>query len=1019
MPSIGPYTLLDELGRGGMGVVYRARREDLQREFALKVIAPGADATGEAVVRFRREAQAAARLADHPGIVGVHDIGEHEGRVYFAMDVVDGPSLEALVDEGEMPVDTAVRAVAEAARAVHHAHEHGILHRDLKPGNILLGADGLARVADFGLAKSTATDGKSAKLTKSGAILGTPAYMPPEQADGDRVDRRADVYALGATLFECLADRPPFESDTLYGLLSQIQRDDPPALCTLNPRLPAPLGVIVSKCLEKPPEQRYQTAAALADDLERWLAGEAIAATAPSVAYRTRRWLGRHKALSAGVALGLLGLGAGAAWFLPQLWAEQAARETATRQESQARAAAATAAKDAAESRARQLDALRKSARTALQAVIALRQAGATDRTPPFVTIIEADVAEVTTAVPDAADPHYWLGRVYRAAQRNRDALAAQAAALAADPQHLDARYERTVLLADVFRIALADHERAARRVSALAQIFLTLTPAEKRSPDLDPMQAELGAALATLRSEPALAGTGRGHWANGVALWLAGEHKAATASLAQALEAAPEQPEICEWLALLQRTAADPLGAIATLDAGIQRDRGYLPFWIIRARSHAAAANEARAAGEYLRAIAHHEGAVADYDAIHAAAPAEARWLYERAASKSGHASLESYVQNKPAITRLHAAREDYAAALALMPEPDIDVLLGRAWLFMAWARIIGRHGVDPATTAKLAVADLNRVVQLRPDRSTAHTRLGIVRTLWARWNSRTRGDDPMPQYDQAQRHFDAALANRATSRQALRGRAQLHAVRAGWLHRQGESPETELLAAERDYTASLAIRGRDIEARLARAGLYAVWATMRIERKEDPSTPFEAAEADFTVLLARSPRSYSGWVARGKLHLERGTWLTTRKQDARKVYERAIDYTVRAVRVLGRGHPDAMLQKGIIFMKLGDAVRGAGDDPTEHYGIALADLSRVITLQAGDPSAWRFRGAVYNRLARWRARQGEDPHAQRRLALSDYTEAKRLGYRGLERYMAELERLLAESRAAGTGKK
>ena len=213
---IGPYEVLGELGRGGMGVVLRARRHDLQRDFALKVILPGKDTTPEALERFRREARAAARLAGHPGIVGVHDIGEENGKVFFAMDLVEGASLDRLIDAGELSPRRVALIVSQAARAVHHAHAHGVLHRDMKPGNILVTETDDVRITDFGLAQTQDSDGEAARLTKVGAVLGTPAYLSPEQANGDELDARADVYSLGATLYEALTGDPPFVGDTVY-----------------------------------------------------------------------------------------------------------------------------------------------------------------------------------------------------------------------------------------------------------------------------------------------------------------------------------------------------------------------------------------------------------------------------------------------------------------------------------------------------------------------------------------------------------------------------------------------------------------------------------------------------------------------------------------------------------------------------------------------------------------------------------------------------------------------------------
>lgn len=267
---IGPYEITGELGRGGMGAVYRARRADLDREFALKVMLRPDDP--KAVERFLREAKAAASLAGHPGIVAVHDVGEAEdGTLYLAMDLVRGVPLDRAIDEMELGPRAWAQIVGHAAEAIHFAHALGILHRDIKPGNILVdGEAGRARVTDFGLA-SRAED---TKLTKSGEILGTPAYMSPEQAVGDPLDERSDVWSLGATLYECIAGRPPFDGTTALNVLAAVMTQDPRPVVGS----PRDLEAIAMKCLEKDPDRRYHTALALAQDLGRYTRDEPVTA---------------------------------------------------------------------------------------------------------------------------------------------------------------------------------------------------------------------------------------------------------------------------------------------------------------------------------------------------------------------------------------------------------------------------------------------------------------------------------------------------------------------------------------------------------------------------------------------------------------------------------------------------------------------------------------------------------------------------------------------------------------------
>lgn len=302
--ELGGYELLARIGQGGMGVVYRARQRSLDRLVALKLIRAGPGARAEDIARFRTEAAAAARLR-HPGLVAIHEIGEAGGQHYYSMDLVAGRSLAAALQEGPLASARAARCVRAIAEAIHFAHEHGVLHRDLKPANILLDGEDAPHVADFGLAKLLHAD---SELTVSGAALGSPNYMPPEQARGQHgaVGPRSDVYALGAILYECLTGRPPFSAATPLETMKLVVDQEPIAPRRLNPALPRDLETLALKCLAKAPADRCASARELAEELDRFLAGQPIRARPAGVAERVVHWCRRHPAVAGLLAVGAL-----------------------------------------------------------------------------------------------------------------------------------------------------------------------------------------------------------------------------------------------------------------------------------------------------------------------------------------------------------------------------------------------------------------------------------------------------------------------------------------------------------------------------------------------------------------------------------------------------------------------------------------------------------------------------------------------------------------------------------------
>jgi len=309
--EFGDYELLEEIGRGGQGVVYRAHQKSLNRILALKVIGLGYWATETHLKRFRREAEAAASL-DHPGIVPIYEVGERDGSCYFSMKFVEGGQLDEVVRHTPMSIRQAAELIAKVARTVHYAHEHGILHRDIKPGNILLDVKGEPLLTDFGLARLVETE---STMTRTLEVLGTPSYMAPEQAAGNnaQLTKATDVYGLGAVFYHLQTGHPPFAGGTTYETIKLLLDTEPRQPRLWNKKIDRELSTICLKCLEKDPKRRYSSALELAEDLEHWLKHEPIRAHRTGFFTHARKWVRRKPAIAALIA-SLVALAAAMGW---------------------------------------------------------------------------------------------------------------------------------------------------------------------------------------------------------------------------------------------------------------------------------------------------------------------------------------------------------------------------------------------------------------------------------------------------------------------------------------------------------------------------------------------------------------------------------------------------------------------------------------------------------------------------------------------------------------------------------
>ncbi len=820
-----------------MGVVYRAHDTALGRRVALKAIV---SATAARRDRFLGEARAVARLR-HPAIVAVHEIGEDDGRSFLVMDLIDGESLDRVLARGALDRDGVLRVVAEIARALDHAHDHGIVHRDVKPQNILIDREGGAHLTDFGVA----FDANQERHTVTGQLLGTPSYASPEQLAGDRgsVGRATDVWALGVLLYEGLSARLPFEGERLAEIIARVFRATPTPLRTIDPSIPVDLARVVERCLERRPADRYATAAELAEDLARVRGGEPIARRARSsaVARLVRARSGRA------VALVVASVMAVAAIVLVAIGGTGDSETAHSTEE------------------------LRAAATDLVDAAWRLRRDGVSAETlgGDHLPRLEALLARALERDSAAAWPHYLLGRALLLV--GRDELAARSfdRAIAAAPTHREALFERVVLSVDrCIRVHDAAIDEAFRAIGAELAAGGTLEwsslPQESRVVE-DSVSEERRLERRAIRSriDADLAGLaslteGEPGWETRLACLRAlallcppGEQPDLAADQLEAvLRADPELHAARRGLARILRDRWDWAALHALSNDGLAIDRGYLPFIVDRGSAGVEMARdeEEPERGRLL------DAARVDADLAVALAPDQAAPRQLRARVHDLEAARAALVGRDPA--------PHYAAAIA-----DLGHAIGiEASAELYQLRGIIQDGLAEASESpdrrerRLAAAldDLARAIELAPTDQTGYL---FRANAWLRLvdSKRSRGEWPEDELRSAAADLDVAVRLDPSFELAWgrrgRARGELAILVARDPTRLGEAADLVAKSAA-DYGHALSV-ALDDESRLnwlaGRSALLARWGTRHAAQAgEDPSETVRGAIDDLEAIVA-----------------------------------------------------------------------------------------------------------------------------------------------------------------------
>jgi serine/threonine-protein kinase len=589
----GKYVRIRKIGAGGFGAVWLGWDRALSRNVAMKFLSGQMEGHLD---RFRREARTAAALS-HPNIVPVYDVGRLDEQHFIVMEYVPGKPAH----QAELSPEQAVEVVRQSALGVHHAHKKGVVHRDLKPHNIMVvGRERpKAMVMDFGMAKSQAPH---ASMTVTGEVVGTPAFMAPEQARGEvkRVDARSDVWALGATLYYLLTGHGPFEgeSDEVYEQLKRVIEEEPRPPRAWSAGIGEDVETIVLKCLEKDPERRYVSARALAEDLKRAQAGEPIEARPASGWYRLRRRLAKRKALVTTAAAGLVAVAGVAAWLGPQLWRAQHAG-------AQAEVRAESAEEEARRRREEAIEQMRRAARTNLEAALELRRAGApvASQQKFLAGVVEA-CGRAIERDPKNPEPRWQLGVMHRALQRTDEALEEQEKALGIDGGYAPALYERAVLSCLKFEeVRLKAEKEWERSGTEGPRSAPTMEALERAAPELGKLRERIEADLTAIGANPGPLGPARLESARGHLAWARKDWTSAVATLQRARESDPLLEEVwrAEGRSLSMQKRYDEAAQVYT--QALAHDKGFTPFLFGRSWAR--------------RQLKDYDGAIADLERV------------------------------------------------------------------------------------------------------------------------------------------------------------------------------------------------------------------------------------------------------------------------------------------------------------------------------------------------------------------------------------------------------------------
>ncbi len=1015
----GRYQLLAELGRGGMGVVLKAWDTQLKRVVAVKQVLP--DRAGpEWVERFLREAQSAARLR-HPAVVAIHDVGVVDGQHYFTCDFVEGTSLEALA-KTSVPVRRAVELVRTVAEALASAHAQGIVHRDVKPGNVLVDAAGRPYVTDFGLAKDVADEHRAA-LTTEGDLVGSPAYMSPEQAQGmvEGVGPASDQFSLGVVLYELLVGRRPFDDHGIPNLLRSIQERDPARPSVANPRVHRDLETVCLKAMEKDPAKRYPAMADLAADLGRWLDGEPIHARPVGRIGRLARKAARHSVVASLLAAALLvSLAAGVYAVLAQRRASQATTD-AEELLAKSRAVSKVFARwSQLAPTMRELEGISRDA--TLQG--AERDSAILphmDRVTAFLRDTPPDPASQAAALALAGYARHLCGAGQEAGhlfERARGAdhdvpYGALIEALARFSDYVDAQKMPAVTTMGsglVFEPTPA--ETPAMRASR--ERIETLLSAAERCRIWGREGAEdFAAAIRGLRAmqagrleeaeqalTAALSGPDLRAFETGLLLarakvrYLRKDFDGAIEDVAPVLRVRPRDPEAWYFQGEVASGKAQEMvlrggdprrvleESIHAYDVCVKLDEGWSSARNCRAVAWAALADYLVTRGEDPTDA--FQRAVEDYDEAIRICPDVAAPRLNRSFVLQRLARHQATRGQDPRAA-LQDAIKDATDALVL-EAGNGSALNNRGIALLALGEAIAERGPDPRPVWNRAIADFEEAASLDPRHADARGNRGLAWLDIADWEA-NRGMDARASYEKALASYDEAIRVDPANVGFYNSRGATRRAFADFVARSGGDPRKDLEAAIADFDEAVRRNPSHVGAWLNRGNAHSDLGDHEASVGGDPRPHYDRAVADFDQALLVNPESAAVYNNRGLVRKSLAGWLASRRLDPREALGKAVADFEQALARNPR-LTDARLNLAMTRVAIGNAEEDRGGDPREQYKKAAEDCEEALERNGENAEAFNTRAIAWASLGDFEASEGRDASEAYAKSVADFGE-------------------------------